>query len=111
VTARTMPELGPLEAICCAAGCGKLGAYQVGAKVWADTDPLKQRGSLDLETTMVACEEHRHAMPTTAAEFFTPEGRQRITHAMRATRRPPPDFERAEWHFTPIPTPDQKGAH
>lgn len=110
MTARALLSI-PLEAICCAAGCGKLGAYQVGAKVWAVTDPEKQRGALELETSMVACEDHRQAMPTTAAEFFQPENRERITHAMRATGRAVPNYDAAEWVHHPIPVPTKKAAN
>jgi hypothetical protein len=107
VTARMMP----LESICCAADCGKLGAYTVGARVYAITDPNKQRGSLDIETTMVACEDHRQKMPTTAAEFFHADDRERITHALRATGRPAPNYDGAEWVHEPIPGPAKEAAH
>lgn len=107
MTARTMPT----EAICCADGCGKLGAYTVGAKVWAVDDPGKERGALEITTTMVVCEEHRLRMPTTCPEFFTEDSRRMMTAAVRAGGRPDPDFDRAQWMHAPVPTPTKKAAH
>lgn len=99
------------ESICCAVGCGKLGEYHLGARVWASSDPDKKRGALDVETSMVVCAEHCANPPTTAPAFFEPDTRERISIAIKAAGRAPPNFAGAEWAFTPVAPPAQKAAH
>jgi hypothetical protein len=107
MTARMMPA----ETMCCAKGCGKLGEFHLGAKVWASSDPERAHGALELETTMVVCDDHRVNPPSTVAEFFQPESRERITQAMLSTGRAVPNYDGAEWVFVLIATPDQKAAN
>lgn len=104
-------EVGGQTAICCAAGCGKLGEFYVGGKLWAMSDSLCQRGAIEFDCTLVVCPEHRDNMPTTCEAFLTLPWRQLLTRIVRDRGQDVPNYESSEWVFAPIVRQVDEVAH
>lgn len=81
--------------VCHSDGCGKRGEYVLRIKLWAKVDRAHAYPPLESIFNIFACEDHRYDVG--ASEFWTDEGKRRITAGIRAAGRADPDFDSAEF--------------
>lgn len=92
----------PTTESCCAAGCKLLGEYHADIQAWAKVDPEHKLAPFRLQTNLVVCQGHKDTPPSAAAEFFTPGNREFCTGILANMGKAEPDYDGAEWVFTPL---------
>jgi hypothetical protein len=87
---------------CNITGCDMPARWKVGVRVWAAGHSKATSAPADMHTTLVVCDHHKANPIHPAPQFFTPEGRAQIDESFRRSGRAVPDYEGAEWDFTPL---------
>lgn len=85
--------------------CESQARWRLGLKVWARNKPEAERtesNAASLETGIVVCDHHMTYPSTPASDFFSAAGRQRVEQGFIQTGHALPDFDKAEYQFTPL---------
>lgn len=110
MTARTMMSPAAIE-LCDVAGCRGFAAYRICVLLRAPSDANHEGEPIVCASSLVVCEAHRAAPPTTASDFVTDFERQAITANLATIGQPPPDFAGAVYRFDPLPPMSREAAH
>lgn len=86
-------------------GCEMRATWRLGAKLWAKGYSKKRHAPAEMFSDVKLCDAHKND-PGPCSDFFIPEAREQIIAEFIAKGHAAPDFDTAEWLFTPIENPE-----